>query len=126
MNYPEKLFYTKDPEWIFFMGETAIIGITYFAQGKLGDIISLNITNLNETLEYEKIFGTVDAVKTASDLFMPVTGKVIEVNQKIIDKPELINKDPYREGWIVKINVPDEKERINLLSANEYRKLIGA
>ena len=125
MNYPEKLFYTKDHEWIFFKDETAFIGITDFAQKELGDIVYLDISTLNETVDKEQVFGTVEAVKTVSDLFMPVTGSVLEVNQKIIDKPELINHDPYGEGWLIRIHVINEAEKKHLLTSDEYKKLIG-
>jgi glycine cleavage system H protein len=125
MKYPEKLYYTEDHEWIFFMDETAIIGITDFAQKELGDIVYLDIPSLNETVGREKVFGTIEAVKTVSDLFMPVTGKVLEVNQKVIEKPELINKDPYGDGWLVKIKVINAEEKAGLLSASRYKELIG-
>lgn len=125
MKYPEKLFYTKDHEWIFFMDETAIIGITDFAQKELGDIVYLDIPSLNETVDREKVFGTIEAVKTVSDLFMPVTGKVLEVNQKVIEKPELINKDPYGDGWLVKILAVNAAEKADMLTANRYKELIG-
>lgn len=125
MAYPENLLYTKDHEWILFTNDTAIIGITDFAQKELGDIVYLDITTLNETVERENVFGTVEAVKTVSDLFIPVTGKVLEVNQKIVDKPELINKDPYGDGWLIKIQVVNSDEKSHLLSAEQYKKLIG-
>ena len=124
MNCPEKLFYTKDHEWIFFMEETAIVGITDFAQKELGDIVYLDVTTLNETVECEKVFGTIEAVKTVSDLFMPVKGKVLEINQKVLDKPELINKDPYGDGWLIKMRASSENEKGDLLSADNYKKLI--
>jgi glycine cleavage system H protein len=111
MNYPEKLFYPKGYEWIFFKEEYALVGITDFAQKELGDIVYLDITTLNETVGREKAFGTIEAVKTVSDLFMPVTGEVLEINQKIIDHPELVNKDPYRDGWLIKIKTVNEKKR---------------
>lgn len=126
MNYPEHLFYTKDHEWISFDGEHAMIGITDFAQKELGDIVYLDITTLNETVAKEKVFGTIEAVKTVSDLFMPMTGIVVEVNVMIHDHPELVNKDPYNNGWIIKIKVMDSSERTELLSAEVYKKLIGA
>jgi glycine cleavage system H protein len=126
MTYPENLLYTKDHEWILFTNDTAIIGITDFAQKELGDIVYLDITTLNETVERENVFGTVEAVKTVSDLFIPVTGKVLEVNQKIVDKPELINKDPYGDGWLVKIQVINSEEKSQLLTADQYKKLVGA
>jgi len=126
MIYPENLYYTKDHEWIRFEGDNAIIGITDFAQKELGDIVYLDITTLNELVEKEKVFGTVEAVKTVSDLFMPITGTILEINSKINDAPELVNKDPYGDGWIIKISVENEAEKKDLLSANDYKKLIGA
>lgn len=126
MIYPENLYYTKDHEWIRFEGDNAIIGITDFAQKELGDIVYLDITTLNESVEKEKVFGTVEAVKTVSDLFMPITGTILEINSKINDAPELVNKDPYGDGWIIKISVENEAEKKDLLSANDYKKLIGA
>ena len=126
MEYPEHLFYTKDHEWISFDGEHAMIGITDFAQKELGDIVYLDITTLNETVAKEKVFGTIEAVKTVSDLFMPITGIVVEVNPMIHDHPELVNKEPYHNGWIIKIKVMDASERSELLSAEVYKKLIGA
>ena len=126
MKYPENLYYTKDHEWIRFESDHAIIGITDFAQKELGDIVYLDITTLNETVEKETVFGTIEAVKTVSDLFMPVTAKVIEVNQKIIDQPELINKDAYGDGWLVKVDSFNLDNKKDLLSADAYKKLIGA
>jgi len=126
MTYPENLMYTKDHEWIRFEGDTAIIGITDFAQKELGDIVYLDITTLNETVEKEKVFGTVEAVKTVSDLFIPVTGTILEINHMINDKPELVNKDPYGEGWIIKIKTLNEADKKDLLSVEAYKKLIGA
>ncbi len=126
MKYPDNLLYTKDHEWICFEGDQATIGITDFAQKELGDIVYLDINTLNETIDKESIFGTVEAVKTVSDLFLPVTGTVIEVNSKINENPELVNKDPYGDGWIIKIKVIHETEKKELLSVNTYKKLIGA
>lgn len=126
MNYPDKLLYTKDHEWILFNEEYATVGITDFAQKELGDIVYLDITTLKENVEREKVFGTIEAVKTVSDLFMPVTGEVSEINQKIIDQPELINKDPYGDGWLIKIRVQNKDERKYLLSVEDYKKLIYA
>lgn len=126
MKYPENLLYTKDHEWIRFEGEFAIIGITDFAQKELGDIVYLDITTLNETVEKEKVFGTVEAVKTVSDLFIPVTGTVVEINAKINESPELVNKDPYGDGWIIKVKVTNPEEKATLLSTEQYKKLIGA
>ncbi len=124
MTYPENLFYTKDHEWIMFDGNVVTIGITDFAQKELGDIVYLDITTLNEHVESEQVFGTIEAVKTVSDLFMPVTGRIIEINQQIIDKPELINHSPYEQGWLVKAEVTGSRE--HLLDVQEYKKLIGA
>lgn len=126
MNYPDNLLYTKDHEWIHFENDHAIIGITDFAQKELGDIVYLDINTLNETLEKEQVFGTVEAVKTVSDLFLPVTGTVIEVNSLINDNPELVNKEPYKNGWIIKIKVEHPEDKTGLLSAEHYKKLIGA
>ena len=126
MNYPDNLLYTKDHEWIRFENDHAIIGITDFAQKELGDIVYLDINTLNETVEKENVFGTVEAVKTVSDLFLPVTGTVTEINTLINDKPELVNKEPYGNGWIVKIKVQNPDDKKELLSAEEYKKLIGA
>ncbi len=126
MNYPENLLYTKDHEWISFDGDQATIGITDFAQKELGDIVYLDISTLNETVEKEKVFGTVEAVKTVSDLFMPISGTVLEINSKINDEPELVNKDPYGDGWVIKVKVLNESEKSELLSAEAYKKLIGA
>ncbi len=126
MTYPEDLLYTKDHEWIQFQGEQAVIGITDFAQKELGDIVYLDITTLHEALEREQLFGTVEAVKTVSDLFIPVSATVIEINPKVNDQPELVNKDPYGDGWIIRVNLKDPDDRTGLLSVEEYKKQIGA
>ncbi|MDP2387612.1 MAG: glycine cleavage system protein GcvH [Bacteroidota bacterium] len=126
MNYPNNLLYTKDHEWIKLEGTEAIIGITDFAQKELGDIVYLDINTLNETIDKEQVFGTVEAVKTVSDLFIPVKGTVLEINSKINDNPELVNKDPYGEGWIVRIKVANPDEVSHLLNAESYKELIGA
>lgn len=126
MKYPENLLYTKDHEWISFDGDHATIGITDFAQKELGDIVYLDITTLNDTVEKEKVFGTVEAVKTVSDLFMPITGIVLEINSMINSNPELVNKEPYTNGWIIKVKVTKPEEKSELLSVNTYKKLIGA
>jgi len=126
MKYPENLLYTKDHEWIRIDGEFAVVGITDFAQKELGDIVYLDITTLNETVEKEKVFGTVEAVKTVSDLFLPVTGTILEINSKINDTPELVNKDPYGDGWIIKLKITNPEEKNELLSVEHYKKLIGA
>lgn len=126
MNIPQNLRYTKDHEWIRVEGNEAYIGITDYAQGELGDIVFIEIETLDESLEKEEVFGTVEAVKTVSDLFMPVSGKVIEVNPKLEDSPELVNKDPYGDGWMIKIQVLKSEEVSELLSPEEYKNMIGA
>lgn len=126
MNYPENLLYTKDHEWIRFEDDHAIIGITDFAQKELGDIVYLDITTLNETVEKEHVFGTVEAVKTVSDLFIPITGTITEINPLINANPELVNKDPYGQGWIIKIIPQNPTIREGLLTVAEYKSLIGA
>ena len=126
MNIPQNLKYTKDHEWIRVEGKEAYVGITDYAQGELGDIVFIEIETLDETLEKEEVFGTVEAVKTVSDLFMPVSGRVTEVNSKLEDNPELVNKDPYGEGWMVKVTVNNAADADNLLSADDYKALIGA
>lgn len=126
MNFPENLKYTKDHEWVKVEGNTATIGITDFAQKELGDIVYVDITTLNETVAKEVVFGTVEAVKTVSDLFMPITGKVLEVNSKIDANPELVNNDPYGDGWMVKCSVDKADELGALLSVADYKKLVGA
>jgi glycine cleavage system H protein len=126
MNIPANLKYTRDHEWILVKGKEAVVGITDYAQSELGDIVFIEIETLDETLEKEEVFGTVEAVKTVSDLFMPVAGTVIEVNSKIDETPELVNKDPYGEGWMIKISIENEAELAELLSAEEYKDLISA
>lgn len=125
MNFPENLKYSKDHEWIRVEGNTAFIGITDYAQGELGEIVYVDITTEGETLEKEAVFGSIEAVKTVSDLFMPASGKVIEVNAELEDKPELVNEDPYGEGWIIKVELNKVSEIDSLLSAGDYKKLIG-
>ena len=125
MNFPSNLKYTKDHEWIRAEGNDAFIGITEFAQGELGDIVFVDIGTLGDTLNKETIFGTIEAVKTVSDLFIPVGGKVMEVNSKIDTNPELVNKDPYGEGWLIKISVTNSAEIKELMSADDYKKMIG-
>jgi glycine cleavage system H protein len=126
MNIPANLKYTKDHEWVRMEGDVAYIGITDFAQGELGDIVYVEIETVGETVEKEAVFGTVEAVKTVSDLFMPVTGEVLEVNPKLDSNPELVNKDPYGEGWMVKIRPADAGQVNDLLSAEAYSSLAGA
>jgi glycine cleavage system H protein len=125
MNFPSNLRYTKDHEWISLEGNIATIGITEFAQSELGDIVYVDITTEGEALAHEEIFGTVEAVKTVSDLFMPVSGKVTEVNKGLDTNPEAVNKDPYGAGWMIKVEMKDAGEISALLSATEYKALIG-
>ena len=126
MNIPAELKYTKDHEWIRVEGDIATIGITDFAQGELGDIVYVEIETVGETVDRESIFGTVEAVKTVSDLFMPVTGEVLELNAKLEAQPELVNKDPYGEGWMVNVKYSDASQLADLLSADAYKALVGA
>ena len=125
MNFPEELKYTKDHEWVRLSGDVATIGITEFAQGELGDIVFVDITTVGETVDAEGVFGTVEAVKTVSDLFMPITGEVLEVNPALDGNPELVNTDPYGEGWMIKAKVANLADFDALLSAEQYRQLIG-
>ena len=126
MNNPENLKYTKDHEWINIEGDIATIGITSFAQGELGDIVFVDVDTEGEELENEEVFGTIEAVKTVSDLFMPVSGKVTEFNKDLEDTPELINSDPYGDGWIIKVSIiSDSSELDELLSSDEYKNLIS-
>lgn len=125
MNIPEELKYTKDHEWIRIDGEILTIGITDFAQSELGDIVYVEVDTLDETLEAEAIFGTVEAVKTVSDLFLPVSGEIIEFNEVLEDAPEQVNEDPYGAGWMVKVRCEDLSEIGSLLDASEYKTLIG-
>lgn len=124
MNIPSQLLYTKDHEWVKVEGDIATVGITDFAQGELGDIVYVEIETLGERFSAEEVFGSVEAVKTVSDLMMPVSGEVIFLNESLEDTPELINTDPYGAGWLVKIKVEDQGN--HLLSAEDYGKLIGA
>ncbi|RHJ81004.1 glycine cleavage system protein GcvH [Parabacteroides sp. AM08-6] len=125
MNFPADLKYTKDHEWIRVEGDIAYVGITDYAQKELGEIVFVDITTEGETVAKEEVFGTIEAVKTVSDLFMPVTGEVIEANAELDDKPELVNEDVYGNGWLIKISVSDPSELDDLLSAAEYEKLIA-
>jgi glycine cleavage system H protein len=124
MNIPDNLLFTHDHEWILLEDGLASVGITEFAQGELGDVVFVEIETAGETLEKGDIFGTVEAVKTVSDLFMPVSGEVIEVNTELADKPELVNKDPFGKGWMIRIKVTDKTELSGLLSPSDYRKMI--
>jgi glycine cleavage system H protein len=124
MNVPAELKYTKDHEWIRIEGNFAYIGVTDFAQGELGDIVFVEIETVGETLKKEEVFGTIEAVKTVSDLFMPVSGEVLEVNPLLEESPDVVNKDPYGRGWMVKIKVSVPSEADDLLSAEKYSALI--
>lgn len=126
MNVLENLKYTKDHEWIKVDGDVATVGITDFAQGELGDIVFVEVETEGETLDQEEAFGTIEAVKTVSDLFMPVGGEVIEFNEELESAPELINTDPYGKAWIIKIKMKDVEQLDGLLGADEYKALIGA
>jgi glycine cleavage system H protein len=125
MNIPAELKYTKDHEWIKVDGDTATVGITDFAQSELGDIVYVEIETEGETLNKEDIFGSVEAVKTVSDLFMPVSGEVVEFNDALESAPEAVNEDPYGKGWMIKIKISDPSEVNELLSAEDYKALIG-
>lgn len=126
MNIPAGLKYTKDHEWVKIDGDIATIGITDFAQSELGDIVYVEVETLDETLEAEEIFGTVEAVKTVSDLFLPLAGEIIEFNETLEDEPEKVNSDPYGEGWMIKVKCSDLSQVDALLSADDYKNLIGA
>ncbi len=125
MNIPQELKYTKDHEWVKIDGNVATIGVTDFAQGELGDIVYVEVETVGETMEREEVFGTVEAVKTVSDLFLPLAGEIIEFNESLEDTPEKVNTDPYGDGWMVKIQITDEDEIAGLMSAEEYKELIG-
>lgn len=125
MKIPTNLKYTKDHEWVLIEGETATIGITHFAQGELGDIVYVDVDTVEETVEKDAVFGTVEAVKTVSDLFMPLTGEVIEFNEVLGDDPAKINTDPYGDGWIIKVKIADLSQVEDLLDAQAYSELIG-
>ena len=125
MNFPEDLKYTKDHEWIRVEGDVAYVGITDYAQSELGEIVYVDITTEGETVAKEEVFGTIEAVKTVSDLFMPATGEVLEVNPELEDAPELVNEDAYGKGWLIKVTVADPAQLDELLSADEYQKLIA-
>jgi len=125
MNIPSNLKYSKDHEWVRVEGDTAYIGITDFAQSELGEIVIVDITTEGETLAREAVFGSIEAVKTVSDLFMPVGGEVSEVNPKLEDNPELVNSDPYGEGWMIKVKMTDPSEAGKLLDAEAYKALIA-
>lgn len=126
MSIPTDLKYTKDHEWIRIEGDIATIGITNFAQGELGDIVYVDVDTLDDTLDKDEVFGSVEAVKTVSDLFMPLTGEVVEFNEELEDEPELVNADPYEKGWMIKIKFSKNEELEDLLNAEDYKELIGA
>lgn len=124
MNIPENLKYTKDHEWIRMEGDEAVIGITDFAQQELGDIVFIEVDTVGEELEQEETFGTIEAVKTVSDLFMPASGEILEFNENLESSPEVVNKDPYGEGWIIRIRLNDPSEVDSLMDANAYKQLV--
>jgi glycine cleavage system H protein len=126
MNIPKELKYTEEHEWVKFEDNIATVGITDFAQGELGDIVYLEIDTLDSEIATNEVFGTVEAVKTVSDLFMPLSGKVIEINSELEDRPELVNEDPYGEGWIIKIDISDISESSNLLGHEDYKNLVDS
>ncbi len=126
MNFPSELKYTKDHEWVKINGNGALIGITDFAQRELGDIVYVDVNSIGETIQKEAVFGSVEAVKTVSDLFMPLTGEVLEVNKDIDSAPEVVNKDPYGKGWMIKIKISNPSEISELLDVEEYKKLVVA
>ena len=125
MEFPKELKYSKDHEWLRVEGNNAYIGITDFAQGELGDIVFVDVDTEGENLEKEEVFGSIEAVKTVSDLFMPINGEVLSFNEKLEDEPELINTDPYGEGWVIKIAISDVTELDELLDASVYQELVG-
>lgn len=124
MNLPANLFYTKDHEWLRVEGDYGYIGVTDFAQGELGDIVFLEIETLGETMKKEEVFGTIEAVKTVSDIFMPVGGEILEVNPALEESPDVVNKDPYGKGWMIKIKISDPAELKTLLSAEKYQAIL--
>ena len=126
MNIPLELKYTKDHEWVKIDGDIVTIGITDFAQKELGDIVYVDVDTIDETIDKDEVFGSVEAVKTVSDLFMPLTGEIIEFNEDLEDNPENVNTDPYDKGWMIKIKISDATEIENLLSADAYKEIVGA
>ena len=124
MSFPKDVKYTKDHEWLRVDGNEAFVGITHFAQSELGDIVFIDVDTEGESLEKEEVFGSVEAVKTVSDLFMPINGEVLEFNENLEDNPELINSDPYGDGWIIKISISDLTELDDLLTSESYQKLV--
>lgn len=126
MNVPQELKYTKDHEWVRIDGDVAVVGVTDFAQGELGDIVYVEVETEGETLDREEIFGTVEAVKTVSDLFLPLSGEILEFNESLEGEPEKVNTDPYGEGWMIKIKFSEPSQLEDLLSAEQYSEIIGA
>ena len=126
MNFPEELYYTKDHEWLRIEDDVAVIGITDFAQSELGDIVFIDIETVGESLDKEEVFGTIEAVKTVSDLFMPVTGEVMEFNEALNDQPELVNSDPYGEGWMVKVKISDKSQLDDLMKNSAYQEQVAS
>jgi len=125
MNLPENLKFTKDHEWVLIEGNTATVGITDFAQGELGEVVYVEIETEGETLEREEVFGTIEAVKTVSDLFMPLSGEITEFNTKLEENPEAVNENPYEDGWMIKMTISNEEEIADLLDAEAYKALVG-
>lgn len=126
MNIPSELKYTKDHEWVKIDSDIATVGITDFAQGELGDIVYVEVETIDETLDKDEVFGTVEAVKTVSDLFLPLSGEIIEFNESLEDEPEIVNSDPYGDGWMIKIKIADTSQIDDLLSDADYKELVGA
>lgn len=126
MNIPANLKYTKDHEWVKIEGDVATVGITDFAQKELGDIVYVEVETLDQTLDKDEVFGTVEAVKTVSDLFLPLSGEIIEFNDSLETTPEKVNTDPYGDGWMIKVKISNESEVSELLSSDQYKELIGA
>ena len=126
MSIPAELKYTKDHEWVRLEGDIATVGITHFAQGELGDIVYVEVETVGETLDKDEVFGTVEAVKTVSDLFLPLSGEIVEFNESLEDEPEVVNSDTYGEGWMIKIKISNQDELAGLLDADGYAALIGA
>jgi len=126
MNFPEELLYTRDHEWVLIKGDIVTIGITEFAQGELGDIVYVDIETLDQSVVRGGIFGTIEAVKTVSELYMPITGAVIEVNEALKANPELVNSDPYGKGWMIKVRLEESTEEADLLAASDYKIMTGA
>ena len=125
MNVPEELKYTKDHEWVRVEGESIVVGVTDFAQKELGDIVYVDVDTEGDTIGKEEVFGSVEAVKTVSDLMMPVSGEIVAFNEALEDEPELVNTDPYGDGWMIKVLVSDFTELDSLLSADQYKELVG-